>query len=180
MIKSKKKILYITIIIISIVLICIFLYVINHKEVKLEVNVITYNFQSSSLNTNWTLNIPEIGLDAQICEGTTKETMDKYIGHFEETQKEYGNIGLAAHNRGYAVNYFQDLKELKKGSEILYTHGDFEMTYVVETIKVIENTNWDYLENTNENRITLITCVENEPKYRRCIQGIEKIEREEF
>ena len=27
---------------------------------------------------------------------------------------------------------------------------------------------------TEENRITLITCVENEPEYRRCIQGIEK------
>ena len=27
---------------------------------------------------------------------------------------------------------------------------------------------------SEENIITLITCVENEPEYRRCIQGIEK------
>ena len=54
------------------------------------------------------------------------------------------------------------------------------MTYIVETIEIIENTNWNYLKNTEDNRITLITCIENEPKYRRCIQGIEKVESEEF
>ena len=106
--------------------------------------------------------------------------MNKYVGHFDETQLEYGNVGLAAHNRGYPVNYFENLKQLKVGSEIIYIHEDFEMTYVVEKIEVIENTNWEYLQNTEDNRITLITCVENEPKYRRCIQGVEKIESEEY
>lgn len=106
--------------------------------------------------------------------------MNEYVGHFEETETEYGNVGLAAHNRGYSVNYFENLKKLKIGSEIIYKHEDFEMIYVVETIEIIDNTNWDYLKNTEENHITLITCVENEPKYRRCIQGVEKIESEEF
>ena len=128
----------------------------------------------------WTLEIPEIDLNAQISEGTSKEIMDKYIGHFEETKLEYGNVGLAAHNRGYPVNYFKDLKKLKIGSEITYIHDDFEATYIVDTIEIIENTNWDYLKNSEDNRITLITCVENEPRYRRCIQGVEKEEREEY
>ena len=30
------------------------------------------------------------------------------------------------------------------------------------------------LENTEENILTLITCVENEPNYRRCVQAEEK------
>ncbi len=30
------------------------------------------------------------------------------------------------------------------------------------------------MEKTEENEITLITCIENEPEYRRCIKGIEK------
>jgi len=29
------------------------------------------------------------------------------------------------------------------------------------------------LKNTFDNRITLITCVEDQPEYRRCIQGTE-------
>ncbi len=39
--------------------------------------------------------------------------------------------------------------------------------------KIIKQTNWEYIENTKDNRITLITCVENMYEYRRCIQAIE-------
>lgn len=124
----------------------------------------------------WYLEIPSINLKANISEGTTKEVMDNYIGHFEETQKTIGNIGLAAHNRGYKNNYFKDLKKLKTGDEIKYKYKDFEKTYIVEDHKIIKDTDWSSLENTEENKITLITCVENEPEYRRCIQGIEKTE----
>ncbi|MBR3249914.1 MAG: class D sortase [Clostridia bacterium] len=141
----------------------------------------TENIEEKTENTdaNWTIEIPEINLIAEISEGTSKEVMDKYVGHFDETKVEYGNIGLAAHNRGYPVNYFQDLKKLKEGSEIIYKHKDFTMVYEVKKHEIIENTNWEYLKNTEDNRITLITCVENEPQYRRCIQGVEKIESEE-
>ena len=38
---------------------------------------------------------------------------------------------------------------------------------------IIKDTDWSYLQETKENKLTLITCVENEPKYRRCIQAIE-------
>lgn len=127
----------------------------------------------------WNLEIPCIELKADIKEGTTKEVMDKYIGHFEETKKENGNIGLAAHNRGYENNYFARLKELKEGNEIYYYYNGEKRIYVVEKIAIIKDTDWTYLENTEDNRITLITCVENEPEYRRCIQGKQKIESEE-
>ena len=38
-----------------------------------------------------------------------------YVGHFENTEEWDGNVGLAAHNRGYPINYFANLKELKIG-----------------------------------------------------------------
>lgn len=122
----------------------------------------------------WQIEIPSINLNALIAEGTSKETMDEFVGHFEETVKRNGNIGLAAHNRGYKVNYFQDLKKLKEGDEIIYKYKEFEKRYVVKTLKIISDEDWSLLENTEDNRITLITCVENEPNYRRLIQGIEK------
>ncbi len=124
--------------------------------------------------TEWKIEIKSISLSAQISEGTTDQVMNKYVGHFKNTSKKEGNIGLAAHNRGYPVNYFQNLKKLKKGDEIKYTYGKFKKTYIVEKIEIIKDTDWTNLENTEDNRITLITCVENEPNYRRCIQGIEK------
>ena len=132
------------------------------------------NLQTETKESNWKIKIPKISLEASISEGTGKEVMDKYVGHFEETSKKSGNIGLAAHNRGYAVNYFAKIKELKEGDEIIYKYNDFEKTYIVVENKIIKDTDWEDLEETEENKITLITCVENEPAYRRCIQGIEK------
>ena len=122
----------------------------------------------------WKLEIPKIDLVATIAEGTTEEILDAYIGHFEETQKENGNVGLAAHNRGYKVNYFNRLKELEKGDEIIYTYFGVSKIYEVKKSYIIEDTNWEVLENTIDNRLTLITCVENEPTKRRCVQAIEK------
>ena len=153
---------------------------IDQKENTNNNKIIDINSKEKNNCSNWQIKIPVINLVAQIEEGTTKEIMNKYVGHFEETKTEFGNIGLAGHNRGYPVNYFENLKNLKQGDEIIYNHEDFEMIYEIQTILIIENTNWDYLKDTEDNRITLITCVENEPKYRRCIQGVEKIIREDF
>ena len=129
----------------------------------------------------WYLEIPCINLKANIKEGTTKEIMEDYIGHFEETKKDIGNIGLAAHNRGYKNNYFQNLNELKQNDEIYYKYKNEKRKYVVIKNIIIKDTDWTNLEESDGNIITLITCVENQPEYRRCVQGKEKIEeREDF
>ena len=132
------------------------------------------NEEEKETEENWYLEIPKINLKAPISEGTTSEVMDDYIGHFEETSKDLGNIGLAAHNRGYKNNYFRDLKQLQENDEIYYTHNGKTRKYVVTKSTIIKDTDWTYLEETQENTITLITCVENQPEYRRCIQGEEK------
>lgn len=124
-------------------------------------------------NENWILEIPKIDLRANINFGTTEEVMNEFIGHFDTTGVWTGNIGLAAHNRGYPVNYFGRLKELQIGDEIKYTTVYGTKTYKVVVSTIIEDTDWSYLQGTKENKLTLITCVENQPKYRRCIQAIE-------
>ena len=144
------------------------------NKVSNSLNNQTNSQKSQQETEEWYIEIPIINLKANIKEGTEKETLDDYVGHFEETKNDKGNIGLAAHNRGYKVNYFQNLKKLKEGDEIIYKYKNIQRTYIVKTLKIIKDTDWSYLENTNENKITLITCVENEPEYRRCVQGIEK------
>lgn len=122
---------------------------------------------------NWYIEIPIISLKAPIAEGTSLEILSKKVGHFEETAIEIGNIGLAAHNRGYELSFFKDLYKLKNGDEIIYTHENFKKTYIVEKNIIIKNSDWSNLENLEDNKITLITCVENEPEYRRCVQAEE-------
>ena len=107
-------------------------------------------------------------------ESIIEETLNKYVGHFIETPIEEGNIALAGHNRGYDVNYFSRLKELREGDEIIYIHNEINRIYEVTKNKIIKDTDIDVLENTEENILTLITCVENEPNYRRCVQAEEK------
>lgn len=133
-----------------------------------------YKNKTNDKKENWKIIIPSISLEAEISEGTRKEVIDQFVGHFEETAKINGNIGLAAHNRGYKVNYFANLKNVKEGDEIKYQYKDIEKTYIVTKNIIIKDIDWNYLQNTEENKITLITCVDNEPNYRRCVQGIEK------
>ena len=173
----KSKIAYICMVIIF----CLFQIFISQNKIITDFN---HNIMNQEFNTEnkieneekterWEIEIPKISLKATIAEGTTKETLNQYVGHFQTTAKENGNIGLAAHNRGYEVNYFQDLKLLKEGDKIIYQHNDFRKTYEVKKIRIIKDTEWTYLEETEENQLTLITCVENQPEYRRCIQAIE-------
>lgn len=130
--------------------------------------------EENTKELDWYLEIPAIELKAEICEGTTKEVMDKFIGHFEETSKDKGNVGLAAHNRGYENNYFAKLKELKEGDKVIYQYQNTKREYIITKHVIIKDTDWTNLEETKENTITLITCVENQPEYRRCIQGVEE------
>ena len=144
------------------------------KNVENQNNPKTNNLETKEEKNKWKIMIPEISLEAEISEGTSKEIMDKFVGHFEETTKISGNVGLAAHNRGYAVNYFANIKQLKENDKIIYQYNGEQKTYSVIENKIIKDTDWSRLENTKDNRITLITCVENEPEYRRCIQAIER------
>ena len=148
----------------------IFISNIKKTEKKEEKNSVDNN--SIELG-NWYIEIPKINLKAPISEGTSTEILNTKVGHFEETAIEFGNVGLAGHNRGYEFNFFENLKKLKKDDEIIYTHESFVKKYKVDKIEIIKNNDWSYLDKSEDNKITLITCVENQPEYRRCVQAIE-------
>ena len=121
----------------------------------------------------WRIFISKINLDAPILEGTTKEILRRGVGHFTSTSKWDGNVVLAAHNRGYKYNFFQEIKRLEIGDIIEYQTEQGKRTYEVCGKEKIKETDLSILENTKENKLTLITCVENMPEYRLCIQAKE-------
>ena len=45
--------------------------------------------------------------------------------------------------------------------------------YKVETSQAILETDWSLLEDSSENKITLITCIANRPNQRLCVQAVE-------
>lgn len=134
----------------------------------------------ANLVNKWRIQIPKLNLDAHIEEGTTDDILLRAVGHFENTSKWNRNVCLAGHNRGYQCNFFQKIKDLKVGDEIIYCTAQGKKVYQVQTNKVILETDWSYIENTKDDRITLITCEENRGEYRRCIQGVQVSETNEI
>lgn len=127
----------------------------------------------ANLSNQWRIQIPKLNLDVHIEEGTTPDVLLRAVGHFEDTSQWNGNVCLAGHNRGYQCNFFQEIKRLKIGDEIIYYTNQGKKVYQVQINQVILETDWGYIENTQDNRITLITCEENRGEYRRCIQAIQ-------
>lgn len=143
----------------------------NDEENKKE-NIEMKEVIENQYKTNkWRILISKINLDAPILEGTSKEVLRRGVGHFSSTQKWDGNIVLAAHNRGYKYNFFQEIKRLEIGDIIEYQTEQGKRIYEVCWKENIEETNLSILENTKENKLTLITCVENLPEYRLCVQA---------
>lgn len=70
-------------------------------------------------------------------------------------------------------SYFKNIKKLNIGDVIIYQKDEEIKKYKVTENVIIDETDWTYLQNTSDNRITLITCVENRPECRRCIQAVE-------
>lgn len=117
--------------------------------------------------------IDKINLKGTVKEGSTESTLKEYIGHITETAKYDGNIGLAAHNRANKYSYFARINELENGDKIVYKTKFYEREYVVIKKSVIYDTDWSYLKLTDDNRLTLITCIKDKHNQRLCVQAIE-------
>lgn len=119
------------------------------------------------------LTIEKIGLKATVKEGSDKDVLREYVGHIENTAIYDGNIGLAGHNRGNKYSYFARINELKEGDILTYKTKFYTRQYKVDKIQTIFETDWSLLENTKENKITMITCIANKRNQRLCVQATE-------
>lgn len=179
---SKKCINIVTLIIAVIIFIqtnFLTIIVLNLKSNSVTASISTNGKEENISYTNteeeWKLLIPKINITATIKEGTSGDVINNYIGHFEETPKENGNIGLIAASAGYKENYFTNLKDLVEGDVIIYIKGKTRKEYKVTSNIIIEQTDWSYLSSTDDNKITLITGILEQPEKRRCVQAIEII-----
>lgn len=182
---KKHKIIIlsiIAIIVLIIIAIGVFLYNKNNELVDVVSITTDSNYENivyDEVENVWNeevlgiLSIEEIGLKATVREGTSNEVLNQYIGHIEETATYDGNIGLAAHNRGGDFAFFARINELEKGDIIKYQTKFYTREYKVDNIQAIYETDWSLLEPTEENKLTLITCITNKRPQRLCVQATE-------
>ena len=123
------------------------------------------------------LTVPDIGLTVRVYEAANEmEAMQKGAAHFKSTSAWEGNIGISAHNVNFdgTPGYFLNLYTLKPGAVIQYATALGTRTYAVESVKEIPETDWTTLGRTQDNRITLITCITGKPAMRLSVQAAEK------
>ena len=121
--------------------------------------------------------IPGIDLSARVFEAETEmEAMEWGVAHFRSTSAWQGNIALSAHNVNLngTPGYFLNLHKLNQGDVISYETALGTREYIVEAIKEISELDWSMLDRTDDNRITLITCITGKPEMRLMVQGIER------
>lgn len=152
----------------------------NQKKLKQnDVNVTTIeenNAKEESAGDEEILGkliINKINMQGKIKEGSSPQVLQEYIGHIEDTAVYDGNVGLAAHNRGNSPSYFARINELEIGDEIIYQNKYGERKYKVNQKKDILETDWSMLQETKENKLTLITCIKNRVNQRLCVQAVE-------
>jgi sortase A len=132
-------------------------------------NTIPWPYDDGSLGA---VTIHKLDKTVKVYGGESLENMKKGIGHFSSTSAWDGNVGLAGHNRGAAA-HFSFVKDLKAGDLITYETRYGTRTYEVCLKGQISETDFSSLSWTPYNMLTLITCVENAPGLRWCVQARE-------
>lgn len=117
-------------------------------------------FENENVDAIGIMIIPKINVKVLVTEGTEDEKLKYYVGHFENTALpgEKGNFAVAGH-RNYIYNeMFRDVNQLEAGDEIIMRTAKGEFTYKVKEQKVIEPTDVDILDPTDDATVTLVTC----------------------
>lgn len=127
------------------------------------------SIQIDGNNVVGVIKIDKIGFEGLVYEGTSLDILAKGVGHFSSSPLTSGNICFAAHNTS---KYWKDLHTLTRNDTITYTNLLGTKNYSVFNIKQIEETDLNCLQNTQDNILTLITCVKNNPSKRLCVQAI--------
>jgi sortase A len=102
------------------------------------------------------LRIPRINLDVPILEGTDELTLNRAVGHIEDTALPGvdGNIGIAGHRDGF----FRALMNVVPGDaiELETLHGTEQ--YTIERTWIVTPDDVSVLDPTPERSLTLVTC----------------------
>lgn len=116
--------------------------------------------------------IPSLKISMKVWEGETNASMSKGLGHYSSSSAWDGNVAVCGHNRG-AKYVIGAIKDMQIGEKITYTTVYGTRTYEVTYVGEISSTDWSYIQATADNRITLTTCLADQPAKRVCVQAVE-------
>jgi sortase A len=102
------------------------------------------------------LRIPRIGVEAPLLEGTDDWTLNRGVGHIEDTAAPGagGNVGIAGHRDGF----FRALKDVNAGDLLDIETRAGVAHYRIERTWIVEPDDVSVLDPTAVPSVTLVTC----------------------
>lgn len=115
------------------------------------------------MKENMVVEIAELGIKAPVLEGTEQSVLAEGAGHFTGTGGfGKGNFCIAAHSSVIYKEYFNSLKKVEKGMEILlYDKDKNTAAYKVSDFFIVDPSETGVLDDFGDDRITLITCTDD-------------------
>jgi sortase A len=105
------------------------------------------------------IQIPAIGVEAPIVQGTGDEQLKKGVGQYigSANPGDKNNIVLSAHNDIYG-EIFRDLDRLKPGDQVILYTSQRSYTYIVSGTEIVEPTRVEVMAPSDKAIVTLISC----------------------
>jgi sortase A len=102
------------------------------------------------------LSIPKIHLEVPVFDGTEDLTLNRGVGRILGTARigQIGNLGIAGHRDGF----FRGLKDIGPGDAVELALRSQTLTYVVDTIQIVDPRDVGVLRPTPNATLTLVTC----------------------
>lgn len=102
------------------------------------------------------IQIPRLGVEAIVMEGTSKTTLRRAVGHIAGTALpgQLGNVGISGHRD----TFFRPLRNIRQNDIITLTTLSGEFRYRVVTTKIVTPFEVAVLDSTQEEILTLVTC----------------------
>ena len=102
------------------------------------------------------IEIPRLGVNVAILEGTTSQTLRLGVGHIESTALpgETGNIGIAGHRD----TYFRAVKDIRTNDEIQIQTATGLSRFEVDSVQIVDPGDTGVLAPSAGSAITLVTC----------------------
>jgi sortase A len=126
------------------------------------------------------IQIPSIGVDEYVVEGTDLESLRKGPGHYPDTPLpgEQGTTAIAGHRTTYGAP-FRHIDELDRGDRIIVDMPDGRFIYRVEESKIVDDQDLSVLNPVGYRRLMLSACHPLYSAAQRIIVYARQVRREE-
>jgi sortase A len=105
------------------------------------------------------IEIPTIGVDEYVVEGTDTDSLRKGPGHYPDTPLPGGpgTAAIAGHRTTYGAP-FRDLDKLEPGERVILDMPDHRYVYRVERIKIVDDQDLSVLDDVGHKQLILSAC----------------------